>query len=322
MLRRILSTLVVLAIAAGGAFYIITIPQTLDAAALPADGSGDATRGERIFWAGGCTSCHASAKATGDDKLKLGGGAPLKTPFGVFHAPNISPDETDGIGAWTFAHFANAMQRGVDPEGRHLYPAFPYSSYIKMKPADVANLFAFIETLPAVQGKAPGNELPFPLTIRRGIGLWKLFFLGSDQPVVDLPGDASDTVHRGRYLVEGPGHCGQCHTPRSLYGAGGLEADEWLAGAPNPEGKGRAPDITPAKSGIGSWSSSDIVYFLESGFTPDFDSVGGSMVEVQENMARLPKADREAIAAYLKAIPAVEGQGSGTSAGSSKAASD
>ncbi len=303
MLKRILSTVVVLAVAASGAFYVLTMPQTLDAATLPVAGSGDANRGERIFWAGGCTSCHASANAKGDDKLKLGGGAPLKTPFGTFHAPNISPDATDGIGAWSLADFANAMQRGIDPQGRHLYPAFPYTSYIKMQSTDVADLFAYIETLPKVQGKAPDNELPFPLNIRRGIGLWKLFFLGDAKPVVDLAADASDAIHRGQYLVEGPGHCGQCHTPRSLFGAGGLETGDWLAGAPNPEGKGRVPDITPAKSGIGSWSASDIAYFLESGFTPDYDSVGGSMVEVQESMAKLPKADREAIAAYLKAIP-------------------
>ena len=304
MRYRILAGLFALVFIGGGLFYVLTIPQRLDAAELAPEGSGDAVKGEQVFWAGGCTSCHASAGAKGDNKLKLAGGAPLKTPFGIFHAPNISSDKADGIGAWTLQDFANAMQRGIDPEGRHLYPAFPYTSYIKMKPADIADLFAYLKTLPAASGKAPDQELSFPLTVRRGIGLWKLFFLGDAAPIVDLPTDASDMVHRGRYLVEGPGHCGQCHTPRSLLGAGGLEMADWLAGAPNPEGKGRVPDITPSKAGIGDWSASDIAYYLESGFTPDFDSVGGSMVDVQENIARLPAADREAIAAYLKAVPA------------------
>ena len=110
---------------------------------------------------------------------------------------------------------------------------------------------------------------------------------------------------RGRYLVEGPGHCGECHTPRDWTGA--MDVSRWLAGAPSPEGKGRIPNITPDATGIGDWSESDIAYALESGFTPEFDSFGGAMVEVQQNTARLSKEDREAIAAYLKAVPAVAG---------------
>src|SRR5690606_35797779 len=113
---------------------------------------------------------------------------------------------------------------------------------------------------------------------------------------------ADDSVKRGQYLVEGPGHCGECHTPRDILG--GLKTDQWLAGGPNPEGEGRVPDITPREGGFGSWSAGDIASYLETGFTPDFDSVGGSMVAVQKNMAALSKEDRDAIAAYLKAIPA------------------
>ena len=115
---------------------------------------------------------------------------------------------------------------------------------------------------------------------------------------------ANPKLARGQYLVEGPGHCGECHTPRNALG--GFEPDQWLAGAPNPEGQGRIPNITPGSKSIGGWSESDIVNYLETGFTPDFDSVGGSMVEVQKNIARLPASDREAIAAYLKAVPARE----------------
>ena len=303
MLRRTLTGIVLLIVVCAVAFYLLTMPQRLDAATLPAAPSAKVGRGEELFWAGGCTSCHAAKDAKGDDKLKLGGGVPLKTDFGTFYPPNISPDPKDGIGSWSLADFANAMQRGVDPEGNHLYPAFPYTSYTKMTPQDVADLFAYLKTLPPVQGEAPPNDLPFPLNIRRGIGLWKLLFLDGSGPVVQLPADASDAAHRGQYLAEGPGHCGQCHTPRSYGGIGNLETDRWLAGAPNPEGKGRVPNITPSKDGIGSWSVGDLTTFFESGFTPDFDSVGGSMVEVQENLAKLPAADREAIAAYLKAVP-------------------
>lgn len=303
MLNNILIGVFVVVLAGAGGFKLLTLPQRLGPDQIAAEGSGEAARGERIFWAGGCVSCHAPSKAEGEDRLRLAGGDPLKTDFGVFHGPNISPDPDDGIGAWSLADFANALQRGVDPEGRHLYPAFPYTSYVRMTKEDVADLFAYLKTLPQVSGKAPANELSFPFNIRPAVGLWKLAFLGDGSPVVDLPADASEAAHAGRYLVEGPGHCGECHTPRSFAGAGGLETGEWLAGAPNPEGKGRVPNITPAKAGIGSWSGEDIAYYLESGFTPDFDSVGGAMVEVQENMAKLNDEDRAAIAAYLKAIP-------------------
>ena len=151
-----------------------------------------------------------------------------------------------------------------------------------------------------VSGKAPDNALSFPFNIRRGIGLWKWLYL-SPEPVVALPDGTSEQVLAGRYLAEGPGHCGECHTPRDL--AGGLKKDEWLAGAVAAEGSGVVPNVTSGQGGIGGWSAADIANYLETGFTPEFDSVGGAMVEVQKNMAELPAEDREAIAAYLKAIP-------------------
>ena len=304
-MKKPLRFALVAAVLGAAGFLALTMPQRLPAAAIAAEGSGVAARGERIFWAGGCASCHAAKGAKGDDRLKLGGGAPLVTPFGTFHAPNISPDRTSGIGGWILADFANAMQRGVSPDGRHYYPAFPYTSYIKMKPADVADLFAYLQTVPAVAGDAPENQLPFPLNIRRGIGLWKLAYLGDAGPALPLPASATPEQRAGQYLVEGPGHCAQCHTPRTLGGAGGLDTSRWLAGAPDAEGEGKVPNITPHKDGIGSWSAGEIADYLETGFTPDYDSVGGSMVDVQRNMAQLTKADRAAIAAYLKAVPAV-----------------
>lgn len=283
-----------------GAFWFLTEPKRLDAETIAGLGSGDATRGERIFWAGGCTSCHARPKSEGDARLELAGGLQLKTPFGTFVPPNISSDPKDGIGGWSVEDFANAMMRGLAPDGSHLYPSFPYTSYARMKPADVADLYAFMKTLPAVAGKAPGHSLSFPFNIRRGLGLWKLLYL-SDQPVIALTADAPENVTLGRYLVEGPGHCGECHTPRDF--AGGTDKTRWLSGAVAAEGEGVVPNITSGEGGIGDWSESDIASYFETGFTPEFDSVGGAMVEVQRNLARLEAADREAIASYLKAVP-------------------
>jgi mono/diheme cytochrome c family protein len=282
------------------AAWFLSAPGRLDAATVASLSEGDATRGERIFWAGGCTSCHARPKSEGPARMELAGGLELKTPFGTFVAPNISPHPQDGIGSWSMEDFANAMMRGVSPSGEHYYPAFPYSSYTRMRPADVADLYAFMKTLPAVEGETPGHQLGFPFNIRRGIGLWKRHYL-SGAPVLALGEGTPQNVLAGQYLVEGPGHCGECHTPRQF--TGGLKKDQWLAGAVAAEGEGIVPNITGGEGGIGEWTEGDVASFLETGFTPDFDTVGGSMVAVQKNMAELSSEDREAIAAYLKAVP-------------------
>lgn len=297
---RILSAAIVLGVAGGAAFWFLTAPKTLGSDELAALGTGDPARGEAVFNAGGCTSCHAKPKAEGAARLELVGGVELNTPFGTFVAPNISQDPRDGIGLWSAEEFANAMLRGVSPEGDHYYPAFPYSSYARMAPADIGDLYAYMKTLPAAAGAAPDHRLGFPFNIRRGLGLWKLLHL-SDEPVIALAADAPETVRRGRYLVEGPGHCGECHTPRDL--SGGVKKGEWLAGAVAAEGTGNIPNITAGEGSIGAWSEQEIAYFLESGFTPDFDSAGGAMAEVIKNTALLAPEDRAAIAAYLKAVP-------------------
>jgi mono/diheme cytochrome c family protein len=300
LLKKLIGAALVLGVAGAAAGWFLSAPIRLDSQTLAQLGPGDAARGKRIFNAGGCTSCHARPGSQGDARLQLVGGLQLKTPFGTFVPPNISQDPKDGIGAWTVEDLANAMLKGVSPSGEHFYPAFPYASYARMKPADIADLYAFLKTLPAVAGKAADNSLGFPFSIRRGIGLWKLLYL-SDQPVVSFSDGTPDPVLAGRYLVEGPGHCGECHTPRDL--AGGTKKGGWLAGAVAAEGKGIVPNVTSGQGGIGDWSEADIANFLETGFTPEFDSVGGAMVDVQRNMAKLTPADRAAIAAYLKAIP-------------------
>lgn len=261
----------------------------------------DVNNGELMFHAGGCASCHSSTDDDSEPPI-LGGGLVMDTEFGIFRVPNISPDPSSGIGSWTELDFVNAMQLGVSPHGRHYYPAFPYASYSRMSFEDLIDLKSYLDTLPHVNKQSDAHSLKFPWNIRAGIGLWKL--LNLKPAFVISVADGDEQLKRGRYLVEGPGHCGECHTERDW--TGGLDTGRWLGGAPNPDGEGRIPNITPHDNGLADWSESDINYYLSSGFTPDFDTVGGSMVEVQENMAQLPEADRAAIAAYLKTVPALE----------------
>lgn len=271
-------------------FWLLTRPVSLSPGDLP-EHRPDAVNGELVFHAGGCVSCHDA---------ELEGGLEMATEFGTFRVPNISPDPVTGIGGWSMLEFVNAVMYGVSPDGRHYYPSFPFTSYVRMNITDVMDLKAYLDTLEPVSQTVAGHELRFPWNLRRGVGLWKRRYLDS-APVIDAAGPGRG-IERGRYLVEGAGHCGECHTPRDRFG--GPDRSRWLAGAPNPDGEGTVPNITPGEDGLASWSEADIAYYLESGFLPDFDTVGGSMVEVQENIALLPDSDRKAIAAYLKSIPA------------------
>lgn len=255
---------------------------------------GEATRGEAVFHAAGCASCHMAPGSIGAAQLVLAGGQTFPSAFGTFIAPNISPSEA-GIGGWTLAQFANAVQRGVSPEGSHYFPAFPYAAYARMELQDLADLKAFMDGLPASDAPSLPHDLGFPFNIRRSLGLWKLLFLPKDWVIA---GDLTPQETRGRYLAEALAHCGECHTPRNLLG--GLDTGRWLAGGPNPSGQGTIPNITPAKL---TWSEEEIVAYLTTGFTPEFDSVGGHMAHVVENFARLPESEAAAVAAYLKRVP-------------------
>ena len=293
-MRGFLIALGVCAFLGAGAAWVLTAPAALD----PEFAAGhvpDARNGQLVFTAAGCASCHAAPDAEGEASLVLAGGQSFDSAFGTFHAPNISPGP-EGIGGWSLPEFARAVTRGVDPEGAHLYPAFPYTAYIHMTASDVSDLYAYFQELPVSDRPSQAHDLAFPFNIRRGLGVWKRLYLRDDFVLQD----ASDaTLDRGRYLVEALAHCGECHTPRDKLG--GLDRAAWLSGAPNPSGKGQIPDITPA--GL-DWSETDLVYYFESGLTPDYDSVGGSMAHVVSNLAALPESDRAAIAAYLKALPA------------------
>lgn len=286
-----LAGVVLLAIAAG---LFLTRP-----AALPdsfvTDRAGDAEAGALVFAAAGCASCHTAPDGSAE-ALHLAGGQAFISDFGTFYAPNISPHPQAGIGSWTQAQFARAVTLGVSPGGRHYYPAFPYAAYQHMTPTDTADLFAYMQTLPSDATPNRPHDVGFPFNIRRGLGLWKRAFISSDFALqTDDP-----VLVRGRYLVEGLGHCAECHTARNALG--GLDRTLWMAGAPNPSGSGTIPNITPTAL---DWSAGDLVEYFTSGFTPDYDSAGGKMAEVVENLSKLPEEDRTAIAAYIKALPAI-----------------
>ncbi|WP_415184009.1 c-type cytochrome [Phaeovulum sp.] len=296
-MRRLFRLALVLALPGLAAFWFITRPNPLPADALVGL-VADPAHGEQVFWAGGCASCHMTAGAKGDQMLELGGGQKFPSPFGTFIAPNISNDPIQGVGGWSSDDLANAMMRGISPEGTHYYPAFPYASYAKATPQDVVDLRAYLATLPAVATPSQPHEVGFPFNLRRTLGGWKFLFLNTDWVIA---GDLTPDETRGRYLAEALGHCAECHTPRNLLG--GLQRDQWLAGAPIPGAKGRFPNITPARL---KWSAAEIADYLNTGFTPEYDSAGGHMALVVGNFARLSAEDRSAVAAYLKKVPPIE----------------
>jgi mono/diheme cytochrome c family protein len=279
-------------------FWVVTMPQTVAASALPPH-TPDLANGKEIFYAGGCTSCHAVPKQ--DDKTRLGGGLALRSPFGTFYVPNISSDPKDGIGGWSEAQFVTALNKGTSPGGEHYYPALPYTSYQRITFDDLRDLFAYLKTLPPVAGRVRDHDLPFPFNIRRLLGVWKFLFLDGEPFKPDPARSAK--WNRGAYLVNGPGHCAECHSPRNMLGA--IVAGERFTGGPAPGGQGGVPNITQFK--LKEWSVADIAETLEDGTTADADRVGGSMVEVVRNTSQLSAADREAMATYIKSLPPVEG---------------
>jgi mono/diheme cytochrome c family protein len=292
----LLAAVVVVGIGGGGAWIASAPRPAFGGVQVPdLDAPGDARRGELVFRAGDCASCHASPGQ--GDRLRLGGGLALDSPFGIFHVPNISPDCNDGIGRWSIEDLANALLSGVSPKGQHYYPAFPYVAFAHMRLEDVRDLMAYLRTLPAVSGRAPPHELPFPLTIRRGVGLWKLLYFNR-LPITNDPG-RSPAWNRGHYLVEALGHCAECHSTRNSLGA--VKASARFAGGPDPIGTGYIPNITPAR--IAGWSEADISKMLQTGWTPELRSVGSSMADVIRNISGLPNTDRDAIATYIKALP-------------------
>jgi mono/diheme cytochrome c family protein len=298
MLRRSIFGLIIAAVAGLSVFWWLTIPAVVLPESLPPH-TPDLANGLTMFNAGGCSSCHAVPDQP--DRLKLGGGLALKSPFGTFYVPNISPDRADGIGNWTEANFVTALIKGTSPSTTHYFPALPYTSYQRAKIADIRDLFAYLKTLEAVPGKVRDHDLPFPFNLRRNVGIWKLLFMDSKPFMPDAGRPAA--WNRGAYLVNGLGHCAECHSPRNFLG--GIITAQRFAGGPNPEGEGWVPNIT--QKGLGEWSVKDFDYFLETGNLPDGDNAGGLMARVIKNTSQLPADDRAAMAQYLKSLPPVAG---------------
>jgi mono/diheme cytochrome c family protein len=303
---RVFASLAVVVVIGLGAFWIVTLPAVVPASALPPY-APDLDNGRTMFNIGGCASCHAVPNIDPDkvDPTRLGGGLTLNSPFGTFYAPNISPDPKDGIGKWSEANFVTALWKGTSDYGSNLYPAFPYTSYQHMQLNDVLDLFAYLKTLPPVPGKVRRNDLVFPFNERRLLGGWKLLFLHGG-PFMPDPAQPVQW-NRGAYLVNGPGHCAECHSPRNLLG--GIIERERFAGGPAPDGEGWVPNITPVglQRPDEAWSVKDIASFLGDGMMPSGDFAGGTMADVIRNTSLLTADDRAAIAVYIASLPPTQG---------------
>lgn len=270
---------------------------TLEVQAAPGDLPATVERGRYLVHAGGCLTCHTADRP---DAIPLAGGRALRTPFGVFYPPNLTPDPVTGLGGWTDADFRRALREGVAPDGSNYYPVFPYPAYTGLTDADVAAIAAYLRSLKPVRQVAPSHELPWYLSSRLVMLGWNLVNFTAGRFANDPSRDAA--WNRGAYLVRHLGHCGECHTPRNVIG--GLDRSRELAGNPaGPDGK-KIPNITQDKSaGIGRWSADEIVFFLEIGLLPDGDFAGSSMSDViEDNTGKLTVPDRAAIATYLRSL--------------------
>jgi mono/diheme cytochrome c family protein len=280
------------------AFWVITIPRPLDAATLPQH-TADVANGQLLYNASGCHSCHLPTKDSGFDTASVAGGTPLKTPVGTFYPPNITPDPETGIGKWTDIQFVNAMQKGISEENEHLIPAFPYTSYTHMKVEDVLDIRAYLMTLAPVKNEVPDHDVLALPIVRRAMGAWKWIGLDEDKTVADAT--QSESWNRGKYLVQGPGHCNECHTPRTPFMTSNTA--QYLAGGPHPEGTGKVPSLRDLV-GRGKYKdAADLTLAFQYGETYGYSKMSsGGMGAVQSNLSKLPEADVKAIAEYLVSL--------------------
>jgi mono/diheme cytochrome c family protein len=278
------------------AFWLVSAPRPLPASAIPAH-AANAANGELLYNAGGCKSCHKpNPDVAGLDQNLPSGGAHFKTPIGILYPPNLTPDIETGIGAWSDIEFVNAVQRGISRDGQHLIPAFPYTSYAKMPVEDVLDIRAYLISLPPVASPKRDVGMPLAFILRRGLGLWK--WIGLDTTAWTPDTSQSEGWNRGSYLVNGPGHCGECHTPRNLFMAS--DTSRFLMGGPHPEGVGKVPSLHKLIESKRYKDAADLVLAFQNGETFGYEHMSaGGMGQVQANLAKLPQADLEAIADYL-----------------------
>ena len=255
----------------------------------------DAKRGAYLFAAGDCENCHTDKKAKG---ALLAGGPPMVTDFGTFYAPNITSDRKNGLGAWSYDDFHRAMREGKGKGGELLYPVFPYPAFTGMTDQDIADLWAYLKTVPAVAQPSKPQAAKAPYGIRPLLTGWRVLYF--HQGPLKAQAGLTAEQQRGRYLSEAVVHCQECHSPRN--GLGAIEPDKAYAGNPTgPDGQD-APNITP--TGIGKLTQADLQEMLKTGMTPDGDYLGSGMGQVVEGTSKLTQADRDAIIAYIRTIPA------------------
>jgi mono/diheme cytochrome c family protein len=283
--------------------FVLVIAAAAYLAPSSAVWAGDAAKGAYIFKAAGCGNCHTDPGKKGKGARPKGeplaGGRPLKTPFGTFYTPNITPSQA-GMGAWSFADFQRAMLKGEAPNGAPYYPAFPYTSYTGMTTEDLGDLWAYLKSQKASDQANQSHELKFPFNIRALMYGWRLLFFTPGNVGDSDPGKSAQWK-RGAYLVRVLAHCGECHTPRNVMGA--MERSRELSG--NPEGPGgKVPDLSSAnKKGVVTWSQDDVIEYLSSGMTPEGDFAGGEMAEVIDHSTGiLTESDRTAIAVFVKSL--------------------
>lgn len=275
--------------------------QGRDANAAPArpldNRPDDVKRGEYLMRAAGCMGCHTGE---GKDAVPFAGGRALKTPFGTFYGPNITPHPQAGIGAWKEADFTRALRLGERPDGAHYFPAFPYPSFTKMSDADMRDLWAYLRTLPPDARQNQPHTLNVPYGWRFLVGPWKWLFFTAGPMTPD--NKASATVNRGAYLANALAHCGECHTDRNLLG--GTKSGMLLAGTKKgPAGKS-IPNLTPTR--LKKMGDGELREFLISGITAEGDLPGEAMAEVIRNTtSQLTANDLDALIAYLRQIPAL-----------------
>lgn len=253
-------------------------------------------QGEYLLRAGGCVSCHTGS---GEEAPFLAGGRAIESPFGTFFGPNITPDSETGIGGWTEADLRRALRHGLDPAGRPYYPAFPYTSYTRMRDDDIAALWAYLQTVPPVHLENRPHDLRGAAGFRPGLHIWRfLHFRPGEPPMYE---DRSDEWNRGAYLSLALAHCSECHSPRTR--TGGVIPHLRYSGA-RMAGGDIAANLTPDReTGIGRWSGRHIMRYLEFGMDPGGDFAGGAMADViTEGTSHLTDADRRALAVYLLAL--------------------
>jgi mono/diheme cytochrome c family protein len=297
--RRNLLALALFAASGLLVFVSLTSPHPLTAQDIPVH-TADLENGKRLYNAGGCISCHAPGPDLKDVAADSpAGGKPLKTPIGTLYPPNLTPDPETGLGTWTETDFVNAMQKGLSPAGEHLIPAFPYSSYAHMKITDVLDIKAYLASLAPVKNPTKAPDILLAPVIRRGLGLWK--YVGFDEtPWVPDP-SKSDSWNRGAYLVNGPGHCNECHTPRNLFMAS--DNSKKFMGGPHPEGKGTVPSLRSLIERGRYKDVADLVLAFQNGEELGYSHMSsGGMGEVQSNLSKLPEDDVKAIAEYVTSL--------------------